>query len=212
VSVDGTPPNQGIQISFKLNRPDTPANKESWLHLLDPRGFRLTDGWRWPNLAGVFNARGDMRYGGEYLGVDNDFGAVVVRRQKGSTFGMPLVSADWANDNGVTDLHSISHDIHVKEKFSLRMTHGLCRSPAPVELWFALLDNGRNAVRGWPREWDGIVFLHVTIDWKESFGTGLEPVFQNSSSAPPPSPMQMLWQAWKKGGAHPNYIDIDTPL
>lgn len=229
VSVQSSAGGYGIQISFHVNRPADAENKRRWFLYPEYRENPVFDGWKYPNLAALFNARGvtvwngnvpsgaTPRYGGPdpyHGGIDDDFGAVVVQREGASIFDSPLVSGDWVNDNGSKSMWRVSHDIHIAQKFFLWMGNTCIRPPA-IGLWFAYCDMGDGGVsHGWPKEWHGTDLLYLRIAFREEPGVGLVPTpqFEHNDSAPPGSPMQSSWAEWFSGGAVPRYIDISSPL
>jgi hypothetical protein len=228
VSVLGTPPYQGVQIGFRLTRVQTEESKRRWLAYPDPRTPIVVDGWHWPNFAAIFNARGTMRYGGPWgppdlpadppywpRGYEDDFGGVVVERE--GYLGPPLVSADWVNENGVTDLYAVSHAARIKGKFFVWPRSGECLgSPSPIRVWFAYCDlmGGGDLPYlggGWPLEFHGTVFSYIEITLPKDATGSLAPRFSIPDGAPPPTPMQWEWDNWRSeygGGAVPRYVDL----
>jgi RHS repeat-associated protein len=138
-----------------------------------PQTWDAPHQWLWPNMASLLNARGSQRYGEPDPSRDNMdaafFGAVAM--PEGGTRS-PLVSADWLNDNGVVDKQAISHSAFLNPGFAISVS-SQCPDPPPIGFWLVFPDGNRGGDPGggWPREWDGTVYLYTKITWSGGGGT-----------------------------------------
>ncbi|NOS70693.1 MAG: hypothetical protein HOP33_12275 [Verrucomicrobia bacterium] len=206
-----------VVIKFRVDRPTTDENRELWSTFTNPwRENVVVDGWLWPNLAALLTAHGETgvtRYGGFDPGkqVDDDFSAVVVRRQ--GSFGLPLISADWVNENGVTSIRAVSHSARIRENFRVNVGGPPCEVRSPISVWMTyadLLDDGRSMFErhGWPREFNGATLVYIKIDWEMDADASFRPIFKTSGSAPPPSTgLGDFWSGWGRSGAHSRYSE-----
>ena len=222
VSVNGTAPYQGVSITFRITRPTDDETKQLWADTI-MFGRGVTEywegapgqGWHWPNLAALLNARGPMRYGKPdpgHWGADSAFMGVTVQRERPDA--PVLVSGDWLNDNDVTDLKGVSHSAHLGGKFMVwpRSLMGACQGAAadPIRVWLAYCDSWSMDIwnNGWPVEYGGTDYGYIRITWKTDAGGGLVPEFSDPNAKPPYSPMWDRWAEWQAAGAQPRYINV----
>ncbi len=208
-----------VAIKFRVVRPVTEENQELWSTYTQPwRKNVTTDGWLWPNLAALLTAKGETdvtRYGGydPNKQVDDDFSGIVVRRQGSS--GRPLISADWVNENGVTDIKDISHSARIRENFRVHVGGPPCETRSPISIWMTYADlynwSGNFENHGWPKEFNGGTLVYIKIDWQMEADATFSPVFTTSGTSPPPSTgLGSYWRAWKNMGAPSRYSDTVT--
>lgn len=199
-----------ILIKLRVSRKSDEQSRQVWNDHTRWPGMPQTwdpkHQWLWPNLAALFNARGSQRYGEPDPSRGNMdsafFGAVAM--PEGAN-GPPLVSADWLNENGAYGTLAISHSAYLKTGFIIRSS-SVCSKPPPLGIWLVFPDGNRGGMPGggWPREWDGTVYLYTRITWSDPDGT--VPEFSVPDGPPPASPMANDWEQWKNSGATPRFI------
>jgi len=196
-----------ILIKMRVWRNSDQQSRRDWNNFTAwpgmPQTWDAQHQWLWPNMASLLNARGPQRYGEPDPSRDNMdaafFGAVAM--PEGGT-RPPLVSADWLNDNGVVDKQAVSHSAFLNPGFAISVS-SQCSDPPPIGFWLVFPDGSRGGAPGggWPREWDGTVYLYAKITW-----SGGEAQFDVPNGPPPASPMANLWETWKNSGATPRFI------
>ena len=224
-------PDAQLRISLTLTRPDDDAHREFWNESLAYRELgwmryvRVWDDeerWLYPNLAFLFKLHGvdrEERYGGWDPGkrVDNDFGAVLIRRYDASgqeenpdTASQPLVSADW-HAVGVEDaskrtvVHRAKSDV-----FIVHLVEGEPPYEGHLKIWFVYADfMGHRMPEAWPKELEfaggAIAFFHV--DWQYEPGTPLQTAITQER---PPGNTGFDWREWV-GRKEPSESPVGEP-
>lgn len=185
--------------------------------------------WVWPNLAWLFKVHGIdrvERYGGWDPGkeVDNDFGAVLVRKcgadgqEYPDTASVPLVSAEWYPvDATNAGPQTVSHIVR-SDGFTIHPAAGALEAPARgrIKVWFVygdLFDQASRRPDTWPLERTvanqpaqgvagGGAFAFFRVDW--AYSPQGRSLVWSIEQVSPPEPTGFDWARWISRPAGPD--------
>ena len=205
-------PDARLVISLTLTRPDdddtrilwntqTLFPEYGWIHRLrvwDPRRE-----WLWPNLAYLFRLHGrdrHERYGGWDPGkkVDNDFGAVLIRKYGAAGTASPdspLVSANWQTPGArETNKYTVVHFVK-SDDLTVHLAGEGGPSRGVLGVWFVYGDFMKAPVpKGWPKakEFAGGTVAYFHVAWERRPGKPLG--LRITRKVPPPTGFD--WRKW----------------
>jgi hypothetical protein len=176
-----------------------------WMQLV--RVWDAEHRWLYPNLPYLFRLHGEdriERYGGwdPVKQVDNDFGAVLIRKYRlptaveaRETASQPLVSAAWYPAGGVSaDRFAVVH-VAQSDEFTIHLADGGVPARGRIKVWFVYGDFlGHAAPRSWPEqpEHAGGTLAFFQVDWHLQAGQPLEVELQQLV----PEHTGFDWRAW----------------
>ncbi len=185
------------RLRIVLSRPSDEAGRDFWnSRLAFPeydwmRYVRVWDKenrWLWPNLPYLLRLHGIERverYGGvdPGKGVDNDFGAVLIRKYDESgthedpvTERAPLVAAEWypVGVSGLADKQTVVHTAQ-SDEFTLHLGAPEADSRGLAAVWLIYADfMGAKLPEAWPKtpEFAGGILAYFELQWDWNVGPG----------------------------------------
>ncbi len=210
---DATATGPVLRLRVVLTRPSDETARARWnTRLAFPeldwmRYVRVWDRerrWLWPNLPYLLRLPGqerEARYGGldPAKGVDNDFAAVLIRREDDSGKReqplppqAPLVSAEWhpLTTNQV-DKWTVVHEA-ISDEFTLRPGNG----PGHAGVWLVYADfMGAKPPPNWPQapEFAGGILAYFEVEWSPKRDSGWTVRLQQ---ARPKQATGFDWEGW----------------
>lgn len=217
-----------LSLRVIVKRPSAEADRKYWNSKLayadlgwmeNVRVWDKDEQWLWPNLTFLLSRHGKERverYGGvdPGKGVDNDFGAVLIRQydQAGKvelphSKKAPLVSAKWhPRDAESIDGQSIVHQV-TTDYFSV--PPGKRPSGGKIKLWLIYADFlGSRAPEGWPKEpeWAGGILAYCEIEWQLADNKSLLGQIQHRR---PTARTSFDWETWSTTGGAKSKLAAD---